>query len=100
MHFLKMSQIVGQSAAVAVLTRFAAKPASRAFLFHGPTGVGKTSAATALADLLGVDVAKGEFGGLYSIPAGEQSAQAVRDMMRLIVNLPFHGSGCARLGGQ
>ena len=90
---MSLSQIVGQSGAVAAMEKFAANPSSRAFLLHGETGTGKTSAAVALAAALGCCVEQAEFGGVTQIPAGEQTADAVRQLARLLWNLPFYGSG-------
>ncbi len=68
-----LADLVGQRAAVEQLRSFAAAPYSAAFLLEGPTGVGKTPAALALAAELGAV----EFGGLHHIRSGEQDAEAV-----------------------
>ncbi len=52
-----LAEVLGQPAVVAELSAFVQSPYPRAFLFAGPTGVGKTSAAHALAGALGVDMA-------------------------------------------
>ena len=85
----------GQPAVVKVLKKFAAQPCPTAFLFEGDTGTGKTSAALSLASAIGCDLAQRpqEFGGVYSIASGEQSADAVRETARLMHNCPFSGSG-------
>jgi hypothetical protein len=51
-----LSEIVGQGSAVFQLESFLDAPHSTAFLFEGESGVGKTSAARALANDLGVDL--------------------------------------------
>ncbi len=76
-----------------VLRAFVKQPYSTPFVFDGGTGVGKTSAAIALAAELGCDVGEGEFGGVYQIASGEQTADAVRDVARWMGAIPFGGSG-------
>ena len=51
-----LDQVCGQSYAVMTLKDFAAHPFPQAFLFHGDTGLGKTTCAYALARELGVDM--------------------------------------------
>jgi ATPase family associated with various cellular activities (AAA) len=67
------ADLFGQSFAVDTLTQFASNPYPMAFLFHGETGTGKTSAALALANELGVDANW----SLHRISAGEMDAEAV-----------------------
>jgi hypothetical protein len=88
-----LSEIVGQDKAVAALEKFAARPHSQAFLFHGLSGTGKTASAIALARQLGCAVHQGEWGGLHQIPAGEQSAANVREKAKELAHIPFQGSG-------
>jgi replication-associated recombination protein RarA len=90
---LTLADISGQEGVVGVLSRFAQHPYSTAYLFDGETGTGKTSAALALANALGCDLAKQEFGGVYVIASGEQSADSVRETCRMMYNAPWHGSG-------
>jgi len=90
---LTLSDICGQEEAVGVLSRFAQRPYSTAYLFDGETGTGKTSAALALANALGCDLTKQEFGGVYTISSGEQSPEAVKETYRMMYNCPWHGSG-------
>lgn len=83
----------GQKDAVRLLKRFAKEPYPTAFLFGGETGTGKTTAALALARQLGCDVAQGEWGGVWEIASGEQSADAVRETgRRMCLKVP-QGSG-------
>ena len=71
-----MKPVHGQPRANAIIKSYLRAPESIAFLFHGPTGTGKTTSAHNLAELLKVD--RGACGGFDEIPAGEQSAEAVR----------------------
>src|SRR5436309_3046629 len=68
-----LAEMVGQGAAVWQLQTFLECPHSTAFLFEGPTGNGKTTAALCLAAELGAV----EFGGLELIKSGTQDAEAV-----------------------
>ena len=78
-----------------LLCMFAARPFPAAFLFEGETGTGKTTAAVALAAELGCDLSQKppEFGGLYVIASGEQTADTVRNIYSTLWNCPFSGSG-------
>ena len=83
----------GQKDAVRLLKHFAKEPYPTAFLFGGETGTGKTTAALALARQLGCDVEQGEWGGVWEIASGEQSADAVRETgRRMCLKVP-QGSG-------
>jgi len=88
-----LAEILGQDQAVAVLRAFAARPHPAAMLFAGGTGVGKTSAALALAAALGCDVAAREMGGVTSVASGEQTADAVRGAFQSLWYCPMRGSG-------
>jgi replication factor C small subunit len=88
-----VKDLVGQDAAVGELQDFLEDPHPCAFLFTGPTGTGKTSAALALARDLGVDMAQGTFGGLHHIPAGEQTAAAVGELREHLTLMTWSGSG-------
>ena len=83
----------GQPKVVAALDRFARNPCSTAFIFEGETGCGKTTAALALARAVGCDVDAGEWGGVWEIASGEQSADTVREMARRMHLMPLQGSG-------
>lgn len=69
----RLADLLGQDAAAAQLTSFAAAPYTAAFMFEGPTGTGKTSAALALANELGAL----EWGGLARIKSGAMDAESV-----------------------
>lgn len=92
-----LSAIRGQSAAVRVLKSFAASSASdtmpAAFLFHGPSGVGKSAAAWALAAALGCDLDNPEMSGIIEIPSGQQDGTAVRQLLDTLRLRPLFGSG-------
>lgn len=88
-----LSDIAGQSSIVGQLGAFCADPYSTAMLFTGDSGTGKTSAALALANDLGVAMDMDEFGGLHIIASGEQTADSVRDVLRKLWFLPMYGKG-------
>ena len=85
--------IVGQPHVVQALTRIAASPSECALLLAGYTGSGKSSAAMALAEALGCIVEQAEFGGLWKIPSGEQTADTVRALSRRLWQVPMMGKG-------
>lgn len=90
----KLAEVVGQDDAIAILSAFAADPYPAAFILAGETGTGKTSAAWALAADLGcaIDVNPPEFGGIHSMPSGEQNADALRELWPLLWQMPFMSS--------
>ena len=79
---------------MAVLSAFAASPYPAAFVLGGDTGTGKTSAAWALGGDLGcnVDATPPECGGIYSIPSGEQNAEALRTIWPTLRFCPFQSA--------
>ena len=84
-----LAELVGQGCAVFRLETFLEAPYSTAFLFTGPTGVGKTTAALCLAAELGAV----EFGGLDIIKSGAQDAEAVLAALDNLRFTPMLGSG-------
>ena len=89
----RLADVRGQAPVLTQLRRYCAAPYPTAFLFHGETGVGKTSTAQALAAELGCVVTQGPLGGVQEIASGEQTGEAVRmlaDSLRLV---PMLGSG-------
>lgn len=88
-----LADLRGQSFAVSTLADFAASPHPTAFLFAGPTGVGKSSAAAALAAELGVVVPEDEWGGYYLIPSAMQTIERVRAVYDNARKVPMVGSG-------
>jgi len=88
-----LQAILGQPKALKILETFARSPRPAAFLFEGESGTGKTSAAIGLAAALGCAVEHAEFGGVWTIASGEQSADAVRDKYRRLSLTPMCGSG-------
>lgn len=73
-----LADVRGQGYIVHSLSEFASAPHSTAFIFAGPTGVGKTSAAFALANDLGID----RFWGFIHVRAGENNADSIDDVLR------------------
>lgn len=69
----RIAELQAQPRAQSVLQSFLASPYSAAFIFHGPTGTGKTSAGYALAAELRIDT---DF-ALYEIAAGKQLSEDV-----------------------
>lgn len=88
-----LTALWGQEPAVRLLRRFSENPYSVAMVFEGETGTGKTSAALALARELGCDVAADEWGGVWEIASGTQTADAVRETGRSMYLKPVQGSG-------
>jgi hypothetical protein len=90
----RLAELAGQADAVAVLQAYVADPYPAAFIFAGDTGVGKSSAALALAGELGcnLDSNPPEFGGVYSIPSGEHNADSLRDVWPGLWTMPFESA--------
>jgi replication-associated recombination protein RarA len=88
-----LDHVWGQSNVVRALKTFVTEPYPAAFIFQGETGPGKTSAALALAGELGCRVDQAEYGGVWQIASGEQTADAVREMARRMWLTPMLGSG-------
>jgi hypothetical protein len=88
-----LAEVLGQPEIVASLQRFVAAPYSCAMLFHGDSGIGKTSAAYALAYDLGCAVDEAELDGVFENPSGSQTAKSVREILDLLRYRPLCGSG-------
>jgi DNA polymerase III gamma/tau subunit len=88
-----LADLLGQPWASQQLQLFAEDPHPCAFLFEGDTGTGKTSAALLLAEALGVEVEREEFGGLHQIASGEVTGAMVRKTMDSLRTRPWFGSG-------
>jgi replication-associated recombination protein RarA len=73
-------QVVGQAGAVERMRAFVSAPYSSAFLFHGKTGVGKSSLAIALAAELGAV----EMGGLEIIKSGMADGDTVETALKTL----------------
>ncbi len=84
-----LAMMVGQGPTVFRLESFLETPYSAAFLFEGPTGVGKTTAALAVAAELGAV----EFGGLEIVKSGTQDAETVERVIDGFRFAPMLGSG-------
>lgn len=88
-----IAQIRGQPHITRALRVFLKAPMSKAFLFYGEPGTGKTAAGYALAGELGVDPRWPGLGGFYLIASGEQKAGMVREIMSSCRYTPMYGSG-------
>lgn len=92
-----LAEIRGQQEAVRILRAFAASAAEdttpAVFLFHGPSGVGKSAAAWALAMALGCDPDDPDMSGITEIPSGQQDGSAVRQLLDTLRLRPLLGSG-------
>jgi DNA polymerase III, delta subunit len=88
-----LSEVAGQPYLVSQLQMFAESPYSAVFLFEGYTGTGKSSAAMALANDLGIKVDRGVFSGLWQIASGEQTGDTVQKTMENLRVTPMEGSG-------
>jgi hypothetical protein len=88
-----LSEVAGQPYIVHHLSMFAESPYSAVFLFEGYTGTGKSSAAMALANDIGIKVDRGVFSGLWQIASGDQTGETVKETMENLRITPFEGSG-------
>lgn len=88
-----LGELLGQPEVARALKLFAADPCSTAMIFHGESGVGKTSAAYALANDLGIAVEEGELGGLHELSSGEMNGAAVRESVNSLRLGTLFGSG-------
>jgi DNA polymerase III gamma/tau subunit len=80
-----IAEFVGLEKPKRILSKFVAKPYPSAWLFVGPSGVGKTSMAQAMCSEI-----KGE---LHHIPSQKCTAQAIDDVCRVCHYLPFCPGG-------
>lgn len=80
---VRLEQFAGLARPKAILARFAADPGSSAWLFLGPSGVGKTTAALALCEQLGAE--------LHHIPSKLCDLATVEDVVRKCHYMPWAG---------
>lgn len=85
-----MEPIHGQARAKAIIKDYLRARESCAFLFHGPTGTGKTMSVHNLAESLGVD--RSPIGGFDELSGGEQHADAVRALASSFRYRPMAGN--------
>lgn len=90
---VKLADVLGQPSVVRALQLFVKAPYPAAFLLHGESGTGKTSAAYALANELGCVVSDGELGGFHEIASGHQTAESVKEHLAALRYCPLSGSG-------
>jgi replication-associated recombination protein RarA len=84
-----LAEVVGQGPVLFRVEAFLEAPYSTAFLFEGPTGVGKTTVALAIAAELGAV----ELGGLEQVKSGMQDSEEVERVLRNLRYTPMLGSG-------
>jgi DNA polymerase III delta prime subunit len=89
----RLKDVRGQAPVVAALKSFLKHPCSRALLFSGNTGIGKTFTGYALANELGVDMKWPEVGGFCQLASGETTAARVREVLNDCHLYPMFGSG-------
>lgn len=87
---VSLEDVVAQGP-VRVLRNFARDPYSTCFLLEGPPGIGKTSAAMALAHDLGCH--EGPWGGLITTCCSELGVNESREMLRQLSFRPGTSSG-------
>ena len=80
-----IAEFIGLDKPKKILAKFAAKPYWSAWLFVGPSGVGKTSIAIALASQIGAE--------LHHLPSGKCNAQSIEETVRLCHYLPMTSGG-------
>ena len=80
-----IAEFIGLDKQKKILSAFTKRPTSGAWLFVGPSGVGKSTMAMALADEL-----RGE---LHKIPSQKCSVQAIDDVVRQCWHIPFAPGG-------
>jgi DNA polymerase III delta prime subunit len=93
----QISEIAGQPRAVRFIQATVDAAADTgepvALVLSGSSGVGKTTAAWAIARALGCDIENDVLGGVLEIASGEQDGKAVKDMAATLRLRPFTGSG-------
>jgi len=80
-----IAEFVGLEKPKKIMAKFAASPYPSAWIFAGPSGVGKTSMALALASQIGAE--------LHHLPSGKCSAQSIEDAVRVCHYLPMTPGG-------
>jgi hypothetical protein len=83
----RLGDLLGNGNVRLRLEDFICAPHSHSFLFSGPTGVGKTSAALALASELGVHPTA----GLWLIKSGDQDSEALEHLSKEFRFAPMGG---------
>jgi DNA polymerase III gamma/tau subunit len=81
----RIAEFVGLDRPKKVLTAFCKRPTSGAWLFLGPSGVGKSTMALALANELNAE--------LHKIPSQKCTAAAIEDVVRMCWYAPMTAGG-------
>ena len=79
----RLADFIGMDKAKKILQAFAQNPRSEAFLFWGPSGLGKTSMALALAKELGAEI--------HHIASQQCTVDAIQDVSRRCWYVPMGG---------
>src|SRR5690242_14538852 len=80
-----IAEFIGLDKQKKILSAFAKRPTSGAWLFVGPSGVGKSTMALALAEELN--------GELHKIPSQKCNVQNIEDVVRICWHIPFAAGG-------
>lgn len=92
-----LAELIGQPGPRRQLGTWLENPVPIPLLFHGPTGVGKTSAAVALATELGIEVpeiiAEPSMSGWRFLKSGDQLIETVRSEIEHLHMTPMMGKG-------
>ena len=81
----RVADFIGLEKPKRIMAKFAAKPYPSAWLFVGPSGVGKTSMALALAEEIGAE--------LHHIPSQKCNAASIEEVIRMCWYLPMTPGG-------
>ncbi len=83
-----LSEVVGQSDAIAELSDWLANPHPIAFLLHGPTGTGKSTVARIVAATFGLDKHSPDY---HEITSGTQDGASVETILDSFRFAPWNG---------
>lgn len=87
----RIRDFIGLTKERKILSAFVSRPRDAAFLFVGPSGLGKTTMALAMAEELGAE--------LHLIPSQKCTVENLNDTIRMCWNVPLH-FGDTKAGGK